>query len=167
MHNLIALIWALYMPPVGLYAPEAFFINRTPFAMSPASTPETEFTHTHCTLLISNIQHRSGKIFIAVYDSRASFLKPDKAVFIKVVSPGRSATLEIPVPLSLPGTYAFSCYHDLNDDGQLNTNLLGIPTEPYGFSNGARPKFRAPRWSEVGIFCLAGNPRVEVVLNTW
>jgi uncharacterized protein (DUF2141 family) len=33
------------------------------------------------------------------------------------------------------GTYAISVFHDVNDDGILNTNLVGLPQEGYGFSN--------------------------------
>jgi uncharacterized protein (DUF2141 family) len=38
--------------------------------------------------------------------------------------------------LDLPaGTYAISIFHDAKDDGVLNTNVLGMPREGYGFSN--------------------------------
>ena len=37
-----------------------------------------------------------------------------------------------------PGEYAVAAFHDRNADGQLGTTVLGIPTEPYGFSNDAR-----------------------------
>jgi len=29
-------------------------------------------------------------------------------------------------------------YHDLNSNDELDKNFLGIPTEPYAFSNNAR-----------------------------
>jgi len=35
------------------------------------------------------------------------------------------------------GHYAFSVFQDVDEDGDLNTNLLTMPTEPYGFSNNA------------------------------
>ena len=37
-----------------------------------------------------------------------------------------------------PGAYAVAVYHDENGNGRLDTNLLGLPTERYGFSNNAR-----------------------------
>jgi uncharacterized protein (DUF2141 family) len=37
---------------------------------------------------------------------------------------------------SIPlGTYAIAVLHDENGDGKMNTNLLGIPSEGFGFSN--------------------------------
>jgi uncharacterized protein (DUF2141 family) len=43
-----------------------------------------------------------------------------------------------------PGTYAVSVLHDVNSNGDLDTNFLGIPKEPLGFSNGAKPKMGPP-----------------------
>lgn len=36
-----------------------------------------------------------------------------------------------------PGTYALKVFHDINDDGILNTSKVGWPKEPTGFSNDA------------------------------
>lgn len=46
----------------------------------------------------------------------------------------RRAKLAFP---DLPhGTYALFLFHDENDNGTVDHNLLGIPTEPLGFSGG-------------------------------
>ncbi|MEI6312523.1 MAG: DUF2141 domain-containing protein [Bacteroidota bacterium] len=42
------------------------------------------------------------------------------------------------------GTYAIAMYQDENNSGQINKNMLGIPTERYGFSQNYIPKLRAP-----------------------
>lgn len=34
-----------------------------------------------------------------------------------------------------PGRYAVAAYQDLNGNGELDRSLLGLPTEPYGFTN--------------------------------
>ena len=36
-----------------------------------------------------------------------------------------------------PGAYAVAAFHDENGNGKLDRNLLGLPTEPYAFSNDA------------------------------
>lgn len=38
------------------------------------------------------------------------------------------------------GEYALVVHHDINSDGVLDKNFIGIPTEPLAFSNGYRPK---------------------------
>ena len=37
-----------------------------------------------------------------------------------------------------PGAYAVAAFHDADGDGALNQNVVGMPTEGHGFSNGAR-----------------------------
>jgi MipA family protein len=38
------------------------------------------------------------------------------------------------------GEYALMVYHDENENGRLDKNFIGIPTEPLGFSNRYKPK---------------------------
>jgi uncharacterized protein (DUF2141 family) len=45
-----------------------------------------------------------------------------------------------------PGEYAVRLFHDLNDDGEMNTNPFGMPTEPYAFSNNAKGRFGPAKW---------------------
>jgi uncharacterized protein (DUF2141 family) len=46
-----------------------------------------------------------------------------------------------------PGTYALAVVHDENMNGKLDTNLLGIPKEGYGFSNDAKALLGPPSFS--------------------
>jgi len=46
------------------------------------------------------------------------------------------------------GTYAISFVHDENENGKLDTNFLGIPTEGYGASNDARGTFGPPKFKD-------------------
>jgi uncharacterized protein (DUF2141 family) len=49
--------------------------------------------------------------------------------------PARPGTMRFMFRNVAPGPIAVAVYQDVNGDGQLNRNLLGIPSEPYGFSN--------------------------------
>lgn len=54
-----------------------------------------------------------------------------------------------------PGTYAVGFIHDENNNGKMDTNFLGMPTEGYGASNNARgsmgpPKFDAAKFTHDG-----------------
>jgi uncharacterized protein (DUF2141 family) len=39
-------------------------------------------------------------------------------------------------------------FHDENKDGELDTNILGIPSEDYGFSNNVSSWFGPPSWEK-------------------
>jgi len=49
------------------------------------------------------------------------------------------------------GTYAIAIIQDKNSDGEHNTNLFGVPTEPYGFSNNVYGRFGPPDFEDVSI----------------
>lgn len=50
-----------------------------------------------------------------------------------------------------PGRYAVSVSHDVNENGKVDTRAFGIPKEPWGVSNGVRPRLRAPRFEEAAF----------------
>jgi uncharacterized protein (DUF2141 family) len=55
-----------------------------------------------------------------------------------------------------PGTYALAVIHDENRDGELATNLMGVPKEGYGFSNDAKGSLGAPSF-EAASFSYNGQ----------
>ena len=62
-----------------------------------------------------------------------------------------------------PGTYAVIAFHDANDNGKLDENWLGEPTEGYAFSNNAEGFLSAPSFKNAGI--LLGNHDLSVVIT--
>jgi len=50
-----------------------------------------------------------------------------------------------------PGTYAIKAFHDVDRNGQLDTNFMGIPKEPYGFSNDAMGTFGPPSFEQAAF----------------
>jgi uncharacterized protein (DUF2141 family) len=115
---------------------------------------------------ISNVTPQRGRIFVAIYDRADGYMDESKARYKQAFMVGPTNTLHLDLPDLGAGTYAISCYQDLNNNGRLDKNLVGIPTEPYGFSAGARPKLRAPYWSEAKVNFNGKNP-INVRLDTW
>ena len=62
------------------------------------------------------------------------------------------------------GEYAVVAVHDENDNGKLDTGLLGFGGEGYGFSNGVRPMLGWPDF-EAAAFSVTGDTRVEIELD--
>ena len=57
-----------------------------------------------------------------------------------------------------PGEYAVAAFTDINRNAKLDSNFLGIPTEPYGFSRDARGLMGPPSFSEAAF--RIGNTNV-------
>ena len=96
---------------------------------------------------VSNVKTAKGEIMVAIFNSDKTFLK--ESVICGLGYPVNSTEDMIFALPDLPfGKYALSIYHDKNDNDELDTNLLGIPKEPYGFSNNARGTLGPPAYAD-------------------
>lgn len=122
----------------------------------------TENNNPEITINISNIQENAGTIEVGVYDTGENFLESGhtyKTYSIPVKNNKASLLIE-----DLPaGNYAISLYHDENSDGKCNRNFIGIPKEPYAFSNNFKPKFSKPSFKDC-VFELTENINMEIEL---
>ncbi|HPM11209.1 MAG TPA: DUF2141 domain-containing protein [Paludibacter sp.] len=83
---------------------------------------------------IINVRTDVGQIYVGVFDSQEAFKKEDGFYRQKIIkSEIEDGNYSITIKLS-PGTYGISVLDDVNMDGKMNYNLIGIPTEGYGFS---------------------------------
>lgn len=107
--------------------------------------PSTETSD--LTLTISNIKHIEGRLEIALFNNGERFLESGQAY--RAISVDVENNIEKVVIKGLPlGTYAISMYHDKNSNDKCDRNFLGIPKEPYAFSNNFKPKFSAPTFED-------------------
>ena len=85
----------------------------------------------------------AGTIQLAVFDSADSYNggRPVAAEMIRVGRGQTEITLDLPA-----GDYGMKAFHDVNDDGEMNTNPFGMPTEPYAFSNNAVGNMGPASW---------------------
>lgn len=99
-------------------------------------------------LSVSGIEQLRGNLMIAIFDSSDSFPNDQKAIQ-HIVVPVTSKTQSITLKGLVKGKYyAIAMYHDENKNEKLDKNVLGIPTERYGFSNDARGIFGPPSFED-------------------
>jgi uncharacterized protein (DUF2141 family) len=92
----------------------------------------------------------SGKVFARVYSTPESFKARDNAVAQVVIEGSAKAGFQTTVTLP-PGRYAIGAFQDTKGTGKLETNLLGMPVVPYGFSNNARGMVGPPGFDAAAI----------------
>jgi uncharacterized protein (DUF2141 family) len=119
------------------------------------------------TVLVSGVKDASGKVAIAVFSGPEDFPKDDAKAIRRIVVPIDGATNSAKAVVSdLPaGSYAIAAFHDHNDSGKLETNLFGMPTKGYGFSNNPKPKMRAARYDEARFDLLESGTTVDIQLS--
>lgn len=110
-------------------------------------------------LEIEELATQQGKVLVAVMDSAEGWAGKAKPVAVATGAPDGDATLAIELGDLPPGRYAVRVLHDENGNGRLDTNVLGMPTEGYGFSNNPRVLMRAATFEEAA-FDLAGDGAV-------
>lgn len=109
-------------------------------------------------IMITHINSDKGKIVLGLYDSEQSFnqKKHLKGGFIEIKDKKAEMLLE-----NVPnGTYAIICYHDENDNDQLDFEGF-MPTEDYGTSN--NPITFGPPTFKASSFTLENeNKAIEI-----
>ncbi len=98
-------------------------------------------------LKVNKIVQAEGELQIAVYSSEATFRKTSvHSLRHPVTAPGEVSLVIKDLPA---GEYAVMVFHDLNGNRTLDTNLFGVPKEPWGGSFGGKRVFGAPGWQDV------------------
>lgn len=118
-------------------------------------------------ITITNIENGSGTLYVAILDSDKNWLKSDTDAlpFRDVAQPVTSTDdLVISVGDLPPGKYAVSVFQDIDGNAELDTNFIGYPKEPFGFS-APMGKFGPPDFNEAAIAVSGGEFSVEVSLN--
>lgn len=98
-------------------------------------------------LIIKGFENEEGKALIALANTEENYQSQSEAyrtAKIDIENGEVQFTFE-----DLPfGEYAIKIFHDEDNDGELDTNFLGMPTEDYGFSNNARGSFGPASWQD-------------------
>ena len=116
------------------------------FAVALSAFPVAAAIAADLTVEVAGIRAQAGHLQIALVDSDAGWNNRSEPVRAhRVVPEGKSLTVVFDG--LAPGQYAVMVMHDENGNGKLDTNLVGIPVEGYGFSNNPRV-MRKPTWEE-------------------
>ena len=114
------------------------------------------------TVVVTGLGSDAGSVRVALLDSEAAFendAPPHRSGSAKP-SAGRATVVFEGVA---HGTYAVKLFHDENDNEKLDTNFVGIPKEPIGFSNNAMGRFGPPSFDAVTFAFDAPAATIEIV----
>ena len=108
---------------------------------------------------IENLQSHKGKVMVALYNSRETYMETRFREAMASISKELKASIvltEVPA-----GFYAISVFHDENDNNELDLKFMKIPKEPYGFSNNARGNM-GPASFEDALFKLDRDTTLHI-----
>lgn len=134
------------------------------YAADTQTTPHVKTAN--ITVSITGVRHMKGTVLAGLYNSKTGY-KAHTALQ-NVTAGVDGETLSRPLILSFKhipsGEYAIRVFHDVNDNGTLDVNGYGMPTEPYAFSNNAKGMMGPAKWSKAK-FSVSGTTSHTIKLN--
>ena len=116
------------------------------------------------TVTVSALVSTTSTVKLFFYNTRAGFLKSGQWAFSRAVKP--EGKREIALSIDLPrGEWAVSLTQDMNNNNKIDKNFLGIPTEPYAFSNNVRPTVAAPDFNECKFLVDGPGKVISIMLK--
>lgn len=120
-----------------------FTVTATIAAMLCAQMQAAEMT-----VDVTGVTSEAGSVRVAVFEEGA-WLNG---------TPAASQAVDAAAPVTrltfsglAPGRYAISVFHDVDGDEELARGAMGIPKEPYGFSNDAPVRFGPPGFGKAAF----------------
>ena len=100
-------------------------------------------------------------------DERKRWKKVHRALAdVKITKSGRALVVQHRIEHLEPGDYVAFVIHDLNKNGRLDSNLIGIPQEPFGMSNNFRPQLlpvpQRPTWAKLAFRVQPGENEIKI-----
>jgi len=115
------------------------------------------------TVHLHGVRAQTGLLKVAVVDSPDAW--DGKAAPVQFDgAPPRGEDASFTFKDLKPGAYAVLITHDENGNGKLDTNVMGMPLEGYGFSNNPQV-MRKPTWDEARIEIGKDDVAIDVVLH--
>ena len=107
---------------------------------------------------VQGVRNDHGHVLVALC-TKAEFLHPHCAWRGRAAAKAGTVVVSIPdVPV---GTYAAQGFHDENDNGRLDRNILGLPKEAMGFSNDAPMRMGPPKF-DMAAFEVGAGPVTRI-----
>ena len=127
-----------------------------------AAVWNTQAIASDLTVVVQTVSQSTGALMLALYNNEKDFgANPSQA--------SRKAAIKGEMEFTFTdldsGSYAVTLFHDINDNGELDTNLLGMPTEPWGASLQGNTIFGAPTWSDTRFDIADENLSLVITLK--
>jgi uncharacterized protein (DUF2141 family) len=141
----------------------AFVLVSVLFISTPLLAGDAPLTG-NLNMVFTGFKSDKGMARIEVMDSEQAYTNEAKAMCL-IKSRIKDKKVEITLKGLPYGKYAIAVFHDLNGNGVLDKNLMGIPKEAYGSSNNIRGKFGPPDYSKIGFDLNV--PEVTQQITVW
>lgn len=136
----------------------AFLLLFSLYFGPPTETVEVE-------VVINNIKSSKGEFVISFYNNSDNFPKVGRDILTEKVAVGDTLPHHVKVRLPAGKWYAIAMFQDEDGKPRIKQDVLGVPQEPYAFSNNMHPKVAAPTFEACRFYVdFSGNKPIEISL---
>jgi uncharacterized protein (DUF2141 family) len=138
--------------------PKMFTLCFTCFFFAGAAA----FAQAQYKIKVTNLDNKTGKLYIGWYTEASTFMKPKKTALVKIIPVKDLGEITVDFEKVPSGTYAISTFLDENGNEDLDLSVVGKPKEKYGFSNNVMPAMR-PADFEEAAFTVNGENKTLII----
>ncbi len=133
------------------------------FAGETAKTSNSSTSKKPLLIKVTNLVSPSATVVVGVYTPGNKFLDINDQYKVYYLKP-KNGVLNAKLNDLKYGTYGIALFQDLDGNGKINKNALGIPKEPYAFSNNFKPMMKAPNFNNCKFSYNAACNNIEIKL---
>jgi uncharacterized protein (DUF2141 family) len=124
----------------------------------------TEVQRRDTVIRVTGLKAQRSNLLIAVFESPAGFPRSDQSTHTTTIeAEGENVELSLSLPINCP--IAIAVFQDLDGNKMISKSSIGIPIEPYGFSNNARGLFGPPTFQQSVVRLKEGSDTLEITVR--
>jgi uncharacterized protein (DUF2141 family) len=116
------------------------------------------------TVRVENVLPAGGVLRLGLYDA-ALYPDDNSKPIASADVPAISGETVVTLHGMAPGIYAIETFQDVNANNKMDTTWVGLPLEPFGFSQDAKPFLSKPAFDEVKFTLAAGENSLVIHLQ--
>ena len=114
---------------------------------------------------IKGLRNQDGQVCLSLFASSQGFPSDGTQAVQNQCVTANSSVPVITFDNVQPGSYAIAVLHDANSDRTINRNVLGIPSEGFGFSGNPVIRTGPPTFGDAMVFVAGTQTTIEIDLN--
>lgn len=117
------------------------------------------------TVEIDGFKNQEGQVCVNLFAGSQGFPNNRQRVLKRQCTQISEIPLKLTFDNLKPGSYAVAVIQDLNGDGTLNRNSLGMPVEPFGFSRNPEVRTSAPKFGDTAFVLAGPNTIIQIQMK--
>ena len=113
---------------------------------------------------VQGVASPQGQITALLYATDDGFPAKEAKAKQRVTVPASVGSVSLHFQNVPEGTYAVTVFHDVNGNGRLDTNWIGIPKEPVAVSNNAKGRMGPPKFKDAKFVVEGEKKELQISL---